>query len=188
MENPGEGHWTALKCVFQYLKGTKEKWLVLGGNGKGLEGYSDADGMSTEGRRAISGYIFQLFGAPISWSSKRQDLVTLSTAEAEYVALTHAGKEAIWLSDVLSQTLKLNLRPITLYGDNNSSIAIAKDDVYHARTKHIDIYYHWIREKIADNTIHLQHVASENNLADILTKALSVAQVNRFANSVGLRA
>ena len=189
MINPGQGHWTALKCVFQYLKHTKDKWLILGGTGPTvLDGYSDSDGMSTEGRRPISGYIFRFLGSPISWSSKRQELVTLSTAEAEYVALTFAGKEAIWLSNVLSEALKLKLTPTTLRCDNTSAINIAKDDVYHARTKHIDIYYHWIREQVAKRSIHVEFVSTHDNIADIMTKALPEPKVNLFVDAMRLRA
>ena len=99
LSNPGHAHWEALKRVFRYLQGTKHWKLTFGGPGRkpGLEVYSDADGMSQETRHAISGYAFLLDGGAISWSSKKQELVTLSTTEAEYVALTHAAKEALWL-------------------------------------------------------------------------------------------
>ena len=189
MINPGQAHWTALKCVFQYLKQTKHKWLILGGQGPDeLDGYTDSDGMSTEGRRPISGYIFRFCNSPISWSSKRQELVTLSTAEAEYVALTYAGREAIWLKDVLSQALKLKLTPITLRCDNTSAVSISKDDVFHARTKHIDIYWHWIRQQVSNGTIHVEFVSTHDNVADIMTKALPEPKVNHFVDLLQLRA
>lgn len=96
-ENPGWVHWEAVKRIFRYLLGTKELELVYGGEQRGLVGYVDADGASQEHRRAISGYVFMVDGGAVSWSSKKQELVTLSTTEAEYVAQTHAAKEAVWL-------------------------------------------------------------------------------------------
>ena len=94
---PGEPHWEAVKQIYRYLSGTKSFALTFGGVKKGLEGYTDADGASQEHRRAISGYAYLLDGGAVSWASRKQELVTLSTAEAEYVAATHAAKEGLWL-------------------------------------------------------------------------------------------
>jgi hypothetical protein len=85
-ENPSKAHWEVVKWVIWYLKGTKDWWLVLGGQQEKIVGYSDADGMSNEDRHTISGYAFLIDGGAISWSAKRQDIVVLSTTEAEYVA------------------------------------------------------------------------------------------------------
>ena len=96
--DPGLAHWNALSRVFRYLIGTQDWQLTYGSpDGSDLFGYTDADGMSTEGRRAISGYVFMMNGGAVSWSTKRQDVISLSTTEAEYIAQTHAAKEAIWL-------------------------------------------------------------------------------------------
>ena len=94
-DNPGWAHWEAVKRIYRYLKGTRDLVLTYGGDKRGLVGYVDADGASQEHRRAISGYVFMVDGGAVSWSSRKQELVTLSTAEAEYVAQTHAAKEAI---------------------------------------------------------------------------------------------
>ena len=96
-ENTGWKHWEAVKRIFHYLLGTKKLELTYGGEKRGLVGYVDADGVSQDHRRAISGYVFMVKRGAVSWSSKKQGLVTLSTTEAEYVAATYAGKEAIWL-------------------------------------------------------------------------------------------
>ena len=125
--NPGFTHWTALRRVFQYLQSTKECWLVLGGKGQGLAGYSDADGMSNVGRHAISGYVFRFFGT-IAWSSKRQEIIALSTAEAEYVALVHAGKEALWINGMLCELFRLKPSLVELHCDNQSAIALTKTE------------------------------------------------------------
>jgi hypothetical protein len=96
-DNPGWAHWEAVKHIFRYLRGTQNLELMYGGERRGLVGYVDADGASQEHRRAISGFVFLVDGGAVTWSSKKQELVTLSTTEAEYVAATHAAKEAIWI-------------------------------------------------------------------------------------------
>jgi hypothetical protein len=143
-ENPGCAHWEAAKHVFRYLKGTVTFRLVLGGHATGLLGYTDADGNSNKDRHAISGYIFLVNGGAISWSSKRQEIISLSTTESKYVAAMHAAKEAIWLRAFLSEVLIPFTRPTTLFCNNQLAIALARDSQFHARTKHIDIRYHFI--------------------------------------------
>ena len=96
-KNPGWKHWEAVKRIFHYLLGTKDLNLTYGGEKRGLVGCVNADGVLQDHRRAISGYVFMVDGEAVSWSSKKQELVTLSTTEAEYVTETHAAKEAIWL-------------------------------------------------------------------------------------------
>src|SRR5712664_3645063 len=103
LENPGEAHWQAVKRVFRYLAGTRNQALTYGTEQHGLQGYTDADGASQEHRHAISGYTFIIDGGAVSWCSRKQELVTLSTAEAEYVAATHAAKECIWLRRLMGE-------------------------------------------------------------------------------------
>ena len=160
---------------------------MLGKFGNGLEGWTDADGMTTEGRQPVSGYIFKFLGSPVSWASKRQELVTLSTTEAEYIALSYAGREAIWLSGIVEVVLKLKLAPITIHCDNQSAIANVKDNKFHARTKHIDIRYHFIRWILEDKKIVLEYCPTGDMVADVLTKALPSAKVKHFASALGLR-
>jgi len=97
MDNPGWEHWEAVKRIFQYLKGTKDIKLVYGDRKTNLEGFVDVDGASQDHQQAISGYVLMVDGGAISWSSKKQELVMLSTTEAEYVAAMHVAKEAVWL-------------------------------------------------------------------------------------------
>ena len=132
MENPGKVHWEAVKQIFRYLSRTKDWKLTYGVTDKGLEGYMDADGSSQEHRHTISGYVFLVNGGAISWSSKKQELITLSMAESEYVAATYAAKEALWLRQLISEVLQLMDDPITLYSDSQSAIALTKDGSYHA--------------------------------------------------------
>ena len=154
-DNPGWIHWEAVKRIFRYLLGTKKLELVYGGEKRGLVGYVDADGASQEHRRAISGYVFMVDGGAVSWSLKKQELVTLSTTEAEYVAQTHAAKEAVWLRRLFTELFGPMDGPTTLFSDSKSAIALAQDGHYHARTKHIDIHYHFIRYIIEAGTIKL---------------------------------
>ena len=172
-ENPGWKHWEAVKQIFRYLLGTKKLELTYGGDERGLVGYVDADGASQDHRRAISGYVFMVDGGAVSWSSKKQELVTLSTTEAEYVAATHAAKEAIWLCRLLTELSGSINTPTMLFSDSKSSIALTHDGHYHARTKHIDIRYHFIHYIIEAGTIKLVYHCPTNDMtADILTKAL----------------
>lgn len=184
--NPGWEHWEAVKRIFRYLKGTKELELVYGGDKRGLVGYTDADGASQEHRRAISGYVFMIDGGAVSWSSKKQELVTLSTTEAEYVAATHAAKEVMWLRRLISEVFGTIDEPTTLFSDSQSAIALTKDGHYHARTKHIDIRYHFIRYIVEAGHIKLIYCPTHEMTADVLTKALPSAKAKHFASALGL--
>jgi len=114
-------------------------------------------------------------GGAVSWSSKLQATVALSTAEAEYVALTRAAQQAIWMHAFLGEIGLDQLLPTILYCDNASAIALALSTKGHQRAKHIDIHHHYIRERISDGQIALQHVPSVDNIVDVFTKALTKA-------------
>jgi hypothetical protein len=185
-KNPGLPHWDAVKRIFRYLKGTKELWLSYGGKGMELTGYADADGNMAEDHHAISGYAFLLHGGTISWSTKRQEIISLSTTESEYVAATYAAKEALWLRSLLSQLFDTNLEATTLFSDNQSAIALTKDHQYHARTKHIDIRFHFIRWIVENGSLRLIYCPTDDMVADTLTKALPSPKVKHFARELGL--
>src|ERR1700678_3166359 len=185
-KNPGQAHWEAVKRIFSYLKGTKEFWLTYGGPQKELKGYADADGSMAEDRHAISGYAFLFHRGAVSWAAKRQEIVSLSTTESEYVAITHASKEALWLRSLISQFFDITLEPTTLFSDNQSAIALTKDHQYHPRTKHIDIQFHFIRWIIENGSLRLIYCPTEDMLADTLTKALPSPKVKHFAVELGL--
>ena len=184
--NPGQPHWDAVKRIFRYLLGTRTLSLVYGGEKRELEGFVDADGATQEHRRAITGYVFLVDGGAVSWASKKQELVTLSTAESEYVATTHAAKEAVWLRRLIGEVFGPLADPTTLYNDNQAAIALTKDGSYHARTKHIDVRYHFIRYSIDAGSIRLLYCPTNDMTADILTKALPSIKVKHFAAALGL--
>ncbi|CDO69616.1 hypothetical protein BN946_scf184851.g4 [Trametes cinnabarina] len=189
MQNPGRTHWEAIKHVIRYLVGTRELWLIYRTSDDGIQGFSDTDwGSSTEHCHSISGYVFTLDGGVISWSSKKQNVVALSSTEAEYIALTHASKEALWLRYLLSDIIHPDISryPLTLFSDNRSAITLAKDNAFHPRMKHIDIRFHFIREAVDDEKIVLQHRCTGDMPADLFTKALPRSRIDHLRLLFGL--
>jgi hypothetical protein len=186
--NPGRIHWQAAKYLVRYLKGTRNHRLTFGaGATTGLYGFSDASyGAKELGRCSMSGYAFLLNGGAISWSAKKQPVVALSTAEAEYVAMVHASKELMWIRHFLSEVFRPLIFPIQLFADNQSAIAIAKNDALHDRIKHIDVRYHFIRHHVRDHHIELTWINTHSNCADIFTKPLDKAKTSTFSQRLGL--
>jgi hypothetical protein len=190
LKNPGAAHWEAVKRIFRYLKGTREIKMVYRDEEKDLQGWVDADGASQDHQRAISGYVFMVDGGAVSWSSKKQEIMTLSTTEAEYVAATHVAKEAVWLHHLFSEIFPppdIN-KPTPLHSDNKSAIALATGPAqYHARTKHINIRYHFICYIIDAGSIKLIYCPTDQQTTDTLTKALPSVKAKHFAHTMGLR-
>ena len=195
--NPTEKHLSAAKRILRYLKGTSGHALHLGLQTPGdqepspphlhLYGYSDANcGNDIDSRKSTSGYIFFISGGPISWSSKKQSTIALSSTEAEYMALTHASKEAIWLRRFLRE-LDFEFQeqePTLIFEDNQSAIALAKNPVHHARSKHIDIQYHFIRDKVETGEIELRYTPTTEMIADAMTKPLARPQFEQLVRKM----
>ena len=153
--NPTKEHWTAVKRIFRYLKGTINYGLLYSENASpDCVGFSDADWAGDlNDRKSTSGYTFQMSGATVSWRSKKQTCVALSTAEAEYIALSAATQEALWMRQLLTN-LSVNIeKPITIYEDNQSAIAMSKNPQFHGRSKHIDIKHHFVRDQVEKKTV-----------------------------------
>ena len=125
-------------------------------------------------------------GGAVSWSSKKQELVTLSTTEAKYMAATHAAKEAVWLRPLRAELFLPPHKPTTLYGDNQSAIALTHGGQYHACTKHINIQYHFIHYIIEASSIKLIYCPTDEQTADVLTKALPSMKAKHFVSAMGL--
>ena len=146
LDSPRTTHLNAVARVFRYLSGTKNLKLTLSGSTTTIVGYSDSKWASQIHRHLISGFACFVGDGVISWSSKKQLIITLSSMEAEYVALTHSSKEIIWFHKLLnefSSIFPFDL-PTTLYCDNQGVIRLSKDSTFHGRTKHIDVHFHFI--------------------------------------------
>jgi hypothetical protein len=185
MSDPGPKHWETAKRVLRYLKGTKDVPLVLGGEPT-LRGYTDADfAGDRDDRKSTGAYVFTIGHGAVSWKAKKQVVTALSTLEAEYMAMTQAAKEAVWIRQLIRE-LGSSLDAVTLFGDNQGAISLARNAVFHYRTKHIDVQYHFIREQVANGTIDLQYLATDQMVADILTKATAPTTHFRHCHSFGL--
>lgn len=130
-------------------------------------------------RRSYTGYIFMLNDGPISWESRKQRTVALSTMEAEYMALTEATKEALHLTGFLNTIGVFNQKHVPIFNDNLSAIELAKNPVFHGRLKHIDIKHHFVRDELKNGTVKIYHKASKGLIADVLTKGLPAQNHNK---------
>ena len=173
LANPGMEHWEAVKWILCYLRGTSKMSLCFGGEKVALKGYTDADmAGDLDTYRSTSGYVFTLAGGAVSWQSKIQKCVALSTTEAEYIAMNEAGKEMLWLKlflEDLGQKQGLCL----LYCDSQSAMDLSKNATYHGRTKHIARRYHWIRDVLEDGEFELEKIHTSRNPSDMLTKVVT---------------
>lgn len=185
---PGKSHWIAAKHVLRYLKGTKNLGIVYKRTGKPLVAYVDSDWASCiDDRKSQTGFIFQHAGSPISWESRKQRSVALSTCESEYMALSECAKESIHQRNLLGElNPDLVKSPITILCDNQSAIKLVKNPVFHNKTKHIDIRYHFIRDLYEYKSIEILYVNFNENCADILTKPLNGQKHNMLCKLVGL--
>jgi hypothetical protein len=184
--NPGPAHWEAIKWIFHYLAGTHDLCLSYSETRRVLKGYADANGSMAEDRRAISGYTFLIDGGAVSWLSKCQEIVSLSTTESEYIVAMHGMKEGLWLKSLLSEIFGPFPNPLTLFSNDQAAIVLTRDHQYHVRMKHIDMRYHWIRWVVEEGTMRLIYCPMDNMVADALMKALPSPKVKHFATCLGL--
>lgn len=175
MERPTKIHLEAVKRIMRYVKGTIHYGLVYSEDSRNnvLNGFCDSDlAGHLDDRRSTSGMVFYLNESVITWVSQKQRCVALSSCEAEFMAATAAACQAVWLRNVLSQITSELIGPVKICIDNRSAIDLAKNPVFHGRSKHIDVRYHFIRECVERGEVILQHVSSNEQRADIMTKAL----------------
>jgi Reverse transcriptase (RNA-dependent DNA polymerase) len=188
---PGAEHQHALDCVFRYLHGTSARRLVFqraSPESTQLTGYVDADWAGdVNDHKSTLGFIFMFGGAAVSWGSKKQTSVALSSTEAEYIAASYAAKEAIWLRRLLTELGLDTSSPTPIHVNNQSAIAIARNPEFHDRTKHIKVRYHFLRQVVEKGDIVLKYLPTGEQIADALTKGLSREKHEGFAKMMGLR-
>ncbi|KAL5858125.1 hypothetical protein ACOSQ3_005583 [Xanthoceras sorbifolium] len=186
MSNPGKEHWQAVKWIMRYLRGTTDSCLEFGRSKGHLVGYVDSDyAGDLDRRRSITGYVFTLGDTAISWKATLQSTVALSTTEAEYMAVVEAIKEAIWMRGLFGE-LSLDHKVIVVHCDSQSAIHLTKDQMFHERTKHIDVKYHFVRDIISQGDISVKKIGTADNPADMLTKSLSVSKFRHCLDLVGI--
>lgn len=188
MSNPGKQHWEAVKWIMRYLRGSSNVSLCFTRTGLKLQGYVDADlAGDMDSRKSTTGFVYTLGGTAVCWGSKLQKIVALSTTEAEYVAVTEAGKEMVWLQGFLDELGKTVEKGV-LHSDSQSAIFLAKNPAFHSRTKHIQLRYHFIRSLIDSGQLILEKIRGAENPADMLTKVVTVDKLKLCEASVGLQA
>jgi hypothetical protein len=189
MSYPTEQHWGTAKGVVRYLLSTAD-WGIMFKRGAGsLVGYCDADyAGDVDSRRSTTGYVFLLAGGAISWSSKLQATVAVSTAEAEYMAAASAVKEGLWLRKLLSDLGRIGAEPVLINGDNQAALKLLGNPVVSARSKHIDVLYHFARERVTRGEVKFQYCSTERMVADCFTKAVPEHKLVFCCRSMGLPA
>lgn len=214
MTSPHQTHLDAALHIVKYISTTPDLGIFYNRSGTlQLHGYTDSDWGNScpDTRRSTGGYIFQLAGGPITWSSKRQPTVSRSTTEAEYRALSDGAQEAVYLKRLIQELIHVELpstnvkckdsqvtldlskahiptqHDIHMYCDNASAIKLSRNPVFHARTKHLEVHHHFIRERVLEQEINIQHVSTHDQAADILTKVLPRQKFEKNRHQLGVR-
>jgi transposase InsO family protein len=183
-----ETHWMAVKRIFRYLRGTTGMKLCFTEPSATLQGFCDADWASdVDERRSCTGYVFKLSGGAISWRSKRQATIALSSTEAEYMALSEIACETIWLRQLLAEIEGKPQEETLIFCDNQSAIKLSKSEAYRPRTKHIDIRHHHIRQLIDRKVMRVQHLSTKIMIADSLTKSVTKEKNDYCFKNMGLK-
>ena len=179
-----------MKRVLRYVKGTEDYELLYkkGKSNEELIGYSDSDfAGDCHDRKSTSGHIFFFGAMAVSWSSQKQSIVALSSYEAEYIAATTATCQAMWMNRLISELTNNEETKVKLMVDNQSAIMLSKNPVHHNRTKHIDTRYHIIRECVEDKKIEIVFIQTEDQLANIFTKALKRLKFQEKRGRIAIR-
>ena len=188
MHTPRQPHVDALHHVLRYVHGTTRQGILLHGSEQlTLQAFSDSDWAACpNSRRSVTGYVMLLGRSPMSWKSKKQATVSRSSSEAEYRAMASAASEITWLIQLLQDLGVYNLEPVLLHCDNMSAIHIAKNPVFHERTKHIEVDCHFTRDKVLEGLLQLTYLPTQNQLADVFTKALPSPQFCKLLTKLGV--
>ncbi|XP_040933766.1 secreted RxLR effector protein 161-like [Gossypium hirsutum] len=188
MQNPTKQHLEAVRRVLKYVNGTLDYgFLYKKFEVCELVGYCHADYAGDhDTRRSTTGYVFKFGSGTISWCGKRQPTVSLSTTEAEYRATAMAAQESTWLVQLEENLHQKVDYAIPLYCDNQSAIRLAENPVFHARTKHVEVHYHFVKEKVIHDKIELSYVKTDNQVANLFTKGLSTTKLEKFCSQLGI--
>lgn len=188
MECPKRSHWDAGKRILRYIRGTLTDGIYYQrANKTQIVGFCDSDWAGDyDDSKSTSGNVFFIGSAAVSWMSKKQAVVALSTAEAEYISLAFAGCQALWMVWVLEELKQPSKACPKIYCDNNSAIALNKDPVFHGRSKHIRIKYHFIRDLVKNKEISVNYCKTHEQVADIFTKALRCDVFKYFKMKLGV--
>ncbi len=188
MSNPGQPHYQAVKRIFRFLRGTTSegiKYQFSGSDSRVLKAFVDADyANNLDHRRSVTGFVMFLSDGPISWTSSLQRVTAQSTSESEYIAAATCAKEIIWTRHLLREFNAPQSEPTTLFEDNRAAISLAAEDAHHKRTKHIDVRYHLLRESVTRRVLVLQHIATDEMIADLLTKPLGIFKFSKFKSQL----
>jgi len=176
-----------VKRILKYLQGTVDVGLTYRRTGKSLYGFVDADWANCpEDRRSYTGYAFVLAGCPVTWESRKQRTVALSSTKAEYMALSEATKEALYLTRFVKDLGFDRLSRVCILCDNNGARKLAENPVFHGRTKHIDVRHHFVREVLNRGELSVEFTPTSEMAADVLTKSLSKLKHSRCLEILGI--
>jgi hypothetical protein len=197
LEKPNQKHWDSFLHVLRYLKHSinlkiqykshRDRNFSANPSWNFPSMASDVDWAGDKSSlRSTTSYVFKYMEGAISWRSRLQPMVALSSTKAEYRAITEAGQEALWLMKLMNQLETPIQMPLEMICDNLSAIHLAQNPIHHGCVKHVAIEHHWIREHVQDGTFKMKHVYTSNMIANILTKNLSKTPFSKFRNMIGL--
>jgi hypothetical protein len=189
MQRPTMEHQQAVKRILRYVAGTSDYGLHYPRcpGAAHFIGYSDSDHAGDiDTSKSTSGTLFFLGKCPISWQSVKQQVVALSSCEAEYIAATTAATQALWLARLLGDLLGRDAEAVELRVDSKSALALAKNPVFHERSKHIRVRYHFIRSCLEEGSVRANYINTQDQLADFLTKSLGRVKFQELRARIGM--
>lgn len=189
MSAPRESHWLAAKRILRYIKGTTELGVFYkrGEGNARLLAYTDSDYVGDlDDRRSTSGFVFMMASGAISWASKKQPVVALSTTEAEYIAAASCACQSVWLSRILEAIGCEGKSETVIMCDNSSTIQLSKHPMFHGTSKHIEVRFHYLRDLVSGGMVRLSYFSTEDQIADIFTKPLKLVQFEKLRGMLGV--
>ena len=175
MSNYGPKHYDAAKHLLRYLQGTRSRGIIYGNSPNPypiFKSFTDSDWATSENQKSVSGYVVECANGPLTWSSKQQVVVALSSCKAEYLACSHCARQVLWLRSLFHELGYPQHQPTPLYCDNQGTVTCTHDPQSHSRMKHIDIHAHFIRDSVNRRLVDVHHIPGTQNPADLLTRPL----------------